>query len=188
MKQVVQRIAGGCYHVNAGDLARRHRYQEPRVARGLFRYAWHFVDTTQPLGDAPISTFTTAFGSAGELGPRDNFLICSGDSDSSLGVVSFGSGGSRHLPKQRIEAVGRGRSVVIDDFRSITCDGERYPAGADSRGHVGAARGFLRLGPLRTSRPLLSGRPRRARRRRQPIHPERRRNIGLTVRHVPRRR
>jgi hypothetical protein len=55
--------------------------------------------------------------------------------DGSTASISYGSAGHPSAGKERLEVMGRGHSIVVDDFRELTIDGHRSQHGQD-KGHA----------------------------------------------------
>src|SRR6185503_5097698 len=85
----------------------------------------------------------------------DDLVVALRHADGSLSAVTYASGGPPSLAKERIEVVGRGRSAVIDDFRSVVLDGRRHRLPRQDKGHERLAREFRRA--------VLDGTPRASR-------------------------
>jgi hypothetical protein len=85
-----------------------------------------------------------ATGSAtGEAALVDDIGVLLGFDDGSIATIAYGSGGHASTAKERIEILGRGHTVVIDDFRSIEVDGsvDRH---SQDKGHVAQLHAFAR--------------------------------------------
>lgn len=65
----------------------------------------------------------------------EDFVIVLRYSNGSVATISYASHGHSGMSKERIDIVGRGCSVSIDDFNSITVDG-KTAKGISGRGHA----------------------------------------------------
>jgi hypothetical protein len=63
--------------------------------------------------------------------------------DGSTASVTYASGGHPSLAKERLEVLGRGHAVVVDDYRSIVVDGMATKGSASDKGHVAELRTLL---------------------------------------------
>ena len=108
-----------CYRVNAGAIDPRHWIQDPAVGGGrLIGEGCHFLDFMQFIAGAlitAVSAVSIARHDSGVTG--DQALVTLEFADGSVGTLSYAAGGDRGLQKERFEAFGDGRAVVLDDFR-----------------------------------------------------------------------
>jgi predicted dehydrogenase len=111
------------YRVNAGRLDPGHWAHDPEVGGGrLIGEGCHFIDFMQYVTGAVVSSVQAAAARA-----ADEVLVTLDFADGSLGTLLYSAGGDRALPKERFEALGDGRSVIVDDFRTteVYRDGRR---------------------------------------------------------------
>ncbi len=103
------------YRVNAGWLPPDHWVHDPLVGGGrLLGEACHFVDYCQFLCGAPPAS---VFARRVTAGPTDDqFMLSIGFCDGSLATLTYTSGGDSALPKERVEILGNGRALLMDDF------------------------------------------------------------------------
>jgi predicted dehydrogenase len=129
------------YRVNAGALPASHWYHDRRMGGRLIGEVCHFIDTCNALARSAVVR-VAAFGDhrrepllANDLGVLLSYA------DGSVAAISYASGGHASTAKERLEILGRGHSIVIDDYRSITIDGrtEKHP---QDKGHVAQLRAF----------------------------------------------
>jgi predicted dehydrogenase len=116
------------YRVNAGALPTEHWLHDPAVGGGrIIGEACHFVDFLAYLtGSEPVTAYAAALG--GRKDPTaDDVVLTFTFADGSAGAVTYGASGDRRLGKERVEAFGRGRAAVLDDFRllELYADGSR---------------------------------------------------------------
>ncbi len=138
------------YRVSAGRLAASHWYRDRRQGGRLVGEVGHFVDTVAALAGGPPVRWWSTGESSTETALRDNLVVMVEFADGSSAVISYAADGHPTTPKERLEILGRGHTIVVDDFASVTVDGKRVWHGARDKGH---ARQFAELAAA------LSGRP-----------------------------
>jgi 2-desacetyl-2-hydroxyethyl bacteriochlorophyllide A dehydrogenase len=148
--EVRKRFSGGggplvlTYRVNAGSLPVSHWYNDRRQGGRLLGEVCHFIDTCGALVDAPVASVFAVGGGGGEALLANDVVVTLRYDDGSLATISYGSGGHRATPKERLEVLGRGHTAVVDDFRRVTVDEkEVFKAPAD-KGHGAELRAFRR--------------------------------------------
>lgn len=70
-----------------------------------------------------------------ELELVEDFAIALRYANGSVASVTYASGGHPSSPKERIEVLSKGHSVVIDDFSSLVVDGRAERLGGQDKGH-----------------------------------------------------
>jgi predicted dehydrogenase len=75
--------------------------------------------------------------------------------DLSIAAITYASGGHATTPKERIEILGRERSIVIEDFKSVTLDGKALAPRRQDKGHKEQAAAFMRA--IRDGHPVAVG-------------------------------
>jgi hypothetical protein len=80
--------------------------------------------------------------SDGELLLADDLVVSLRFADGSLASIVYAAGGHPATSKERFEILGRGHTVLIDDFRSITIDGKETKFARQDKGHVAELRYF----------------------------------------------
>ncbi|MEV1328683.1 bi-domain-containing oxidoreductase [Micromonospora costi] len=123
------------YRVNAGTLPDAHWYHDRRQGGRVRGEVCHFIDLASWLvGEQP--RVVHAYGSGrGEPGLEEDVSVLLGYPDGSTATITYCTGGHQRTPKERVEILGRGHTVVIDDFQRLEIDGrevKRIPAG---KGH-----------------------------------------------------
>lgn len=150
------------YRVNAGALPDGHWLTDRRMGGRLQGEGCHFVDTCAALVGSDATFVTTATSGRGELALDEDFTLLLTYPDGSQGIVVYASGSSTRPGKERIEILGRDRSIVIDDFATLQVDG---PGGHKTtryrppdKGHPAELRAFAEVvqgsrdpGPITTS-------------------------------------
>ena len=104
----------------------------------------HFIDTCSAIvGAAPDQV--QAFGSAtGEVLLSQDLVVALRYPDGSLATIAYGAAGHASMSKERMEIIGRGHAVVIDDFRTCTVDGKEAWKGHQDKGHAALLKQFRR--------------------------------------------
>jgi predicted dehydrogenase len=131
------------YRVNAGALPPSHWYHDRRQGGRLLGEVCHFIDTCMALVDRPLVHVSAVGDTSSEAGLVNDIGVLLGFVDGSVATISYATGGNGTTTKERLEILGRGHSVVIDDFRSIDIDGttEQHP---QDKGHVAQLHAFER--------------------------------------------
>jgi predicted dehydrogenase len=131
------------YRVNAGALPPSHWYHDRRQGGRLLGEVCHFIDTCMALVDRPLVHVSAVGDTGSEAGLVNDIGVLLGFVDGSVATISYATGGNGTTTKERLEILGRGHSVVIDDFRSIDIDGttEQHP---QDKGHVAQLHAFER--------------------------------------------
>lgn len=124
------------YRVAAGRLADSHWYKDRRQGGRLLGEVCHFVDVISwIIGSAPVQV--TAMGSAGaEALLQENLVVTLAYGDGSLATVTYAEHGHASTSKERLEILGRGHSVTIDDYTSLTVDGRAVRLTNPGKGHL----------------------------------------------------
>ena len=107
--------------VNAGYVAPDHWWRDPSRGGGrVVGEGCHFVDLSSALVRRPLATVqATALGEGPGRLAGDSFLLTLRYADGSLSTVAYVATGAAGMAKERLEALGGGRSAVIDDFRRV---------------------------------------------------------------------
>lgn len=121
------------YRICAGPVPPGHWYGDRREGGRLHGEVCHFVDTCSALlDDAPVESVDV-------IGPRsdahDSYHLLIGYADGSSASIAYTADHAPATPKERIEINGRGHTVVLDNFRSLTVDGDRVKVEA-GKGHA----------------------------------------------------
>src|ERR1019366_4672893 len=100
------------YRVSVAPLPRGHWINNPDIGGGrILGEVCHFVDFLQFVAKSrPVSVFAQGFGA-------DNVQVALRFADGSVGAVDYFSVADAALEKERFEAFGGGRHVVVTDFR-----------------------------------------------------------------------
>ena len=110
---------------NAGDVPADHWTQDETCGGGrIMGEACHAIDLAAFLaGSPPIRVFAESIG--GPHSPAitdDQCFIMLRHANGSISSIAYLAGGDKGFAKERVEVLGGGRMVIIDDFRDlITC-------------------------------------------------------------------
>jgi hypothetical protein len=132
------------YRVSAGPVPDGHWYGDRRHGGRLLGEVCHFVDLCGSLVDAPVERVQAVASGSGELLLSPDVVVTLRFADGSLATVAYAADGHPGTPKERVEVLGRGHTVVIDDFRSVEVDG-RSTKGAQDKGHARQFDRFRRM-------------------------------------------
>lgn len=131
------------YRVNAGRLPDDHWYRDRRQGGRLVGEVCHFVDTAAAIVGAAAEE-VVAVGSGTPVAHLDeDVALVLRYPDGSIATILYAVDGHPRMPKERIEVLGRGRSAIIDDFRSVSFDGAKAKSGKQEKGFVQELRAFL---------------------------------------------
>ncbi len=123
------------YRVNAGSLPDSHWYHDRRQGGRVRGEVCHFIDLASWLvGEQP--RVVHAYGSGrGEPGLEEDVSVLLGYPDGSTATITYCTRGHRRTSKERLEILGRGHTVVIDDFRCLEIDGRDVKRAPTGKGH-----------------------------------------------------
>lgn len=123
------------YRINAGMLPETHWYKDRRQGGRIVGELCHFVDLASWLVDAPLASVHAVGSGRGEAALDEDVTVLLGYQDGSAAAVTYTTGAYPGTGKERIEIVGRGHTVIIDDFRSLEIDGKTRKDLAPGKGH-----------------------------------------------------
>jgi predicted dehydrogenase len=106
------------FRVNAGAIPPTHWIQDPDVGgRRIIGEACHFIDYMQFVcGAKPSSVHARSIKRHGSGVTDDHSILDFTFADGSVGTIVYAAGGDTTLSKERFEAFGDGKSLVMDDF------------------------------------------------------------------------
>lgn len=124
------------YRVSAGRLPDTHWYKDRRQGGRLLGEVCHFIDLASWVVGRPVQDIV-AFGShRSETLLQEDLAVSMRFADGSLATISYAEFGHAGTSKERFEALGRGRSVVIDDFTKLLVGGKEVKLTDPGKGHV----------------------------------------------------
>jgi predicted dehydrogenase/threonine dehydrogenase-like Zn-dependent dehydrogenase len=132
------------YRVNAGPVPEGHWYADRRHGGRLIGEVCHFIDTCAAIvGAAPSRVEAVGGGQPGvELLTAGDVAVLLGWPDGSVASITYAAGGPPTVDKERLEVLGRNRSALVDDYRSVVLDGHRTSFRAQDKGHRALVRAF----------------------------------------------
>ena len=110
------------YRVNAGRVPNEHWIQDEKQGGRIVGEVCHFIDFLKFLtGARPTSVFAEAISAKSDkIVDADSVFITLKFEDGSNGTIAYLAEGDRALAKERVEIFGEGKSLVLDDYRSVT--------------------------------------------------------------------
>ncbi|HYA17964.1 MAG TPA: Gfo/Idh/MocA family oxidoreductase, partial [Bryobacteraceae bacterium] len=123
-------------------IPREHWTQDPEVGGGrVVGEACHAIDTCAAIaGSAPVRVF------AESAGADDRVVMTIRHRNGSVSAVSYLAGGDANFPAERVEAIGAGKTAVLDNWNDgeLWSKGkcERFSGGKD-KGHAAEFRAFI---------------------------------------------
>lgn len=123
------------YRVSAGMLPKSHWYHDRRQGGRLIGEVCHFIDTCNAIVDHPVIRVRAADDGVGEPMLSQNSAVVLSYAEGSIATVTYASAGHPSTPKERLEVLGRGHTIVIDDYRVRSIDGQTSKHSQD-KGHV----------------------------------------------------
>ena len=106
------------YRVNAGAIPSDHWIQDLQVGGGrLIGEGCHFIDYMAKVSGAlPVAVNAVSIKTHSSGITNDQIIVTLEFSDGSIGNLIYVAGGDSALAKERFEAHGDGKSLVMDDF------------------------------------------------------------------------
>ncbi|MCB0323546.1 MAG: bi-domain-containing oxidoreductase [Bdellovibrionales bacterium] len=106
---------------NAGQLPTDHWLNDPLVGGGrLLGEGCHFIDLLCFLVGVPVTSLTAqGDASAGDPAASQSVTVTLRFADNSIGAMNYFANGSKAYPKERLEVFAEGRTMVLDNFRSL---------------------------------------------------------------------
>ena len=116
---LLKRAAGPkqlAYRINAGAVPPDSWLHGAQGGGRIAGEVCHFVDTLSALVDSDPVEWT----GLGDQSSPDSIAASLRFADGSVGTILYATSGDPSLPKERVEALGSGVAVVIDDFSEMT--------------------------------------------------------------------
>lgn len=123
------------YRVQAGELPESHWYHDRAVGGRLLGEVCHFVDTVLALVEGEVTQVAALSSSSTSATTCSDLVLAIRMSCGSVASVVYASAGNPSTSKERLEVLGRGRTVLIDDFRAMSVDGKPVDT-APGKGHA----------------------------------------------------
>jgi predicted dehydrogenase/NADPH:quinone reductase-like Zn-dependent oxidoreductase len=134
------------YRVATPPLPADHWYHDRRQGGRLLGELCHAVDTCAALVGSPVRLVQAAGGPGAdeEALLAEHLVVTIAYEDGSLAAITWTPDAAAGTSKERVEAHGGGRSVVVDDFVSIALDGGKAKRSRQDKGHAAMATAFRR--------------------------------------------
>ena len=130
------------YRVNAGRLPETHWYKDRRQGGRLLGEVCHFIDLCSWIVGVPVRQVSAFSGGSAELALGEDLVVSLAYEDGSIATITYAEHGHAAAPKERLDILGRGHAVVIDDFHSLTIDGKSVRLHEPGKGHEANLRAF----------------------------------------------
>lgn len=124
------------YRVSAGRLPETHWYKDRRQGGRLLGEVCHFIDTASWIVGLPPTHVVAVGSSQAETLLQEDLIVTLRYADGSLATITYAENGHPAAAKERLEVLGRGRSVLIDDFQKLVVDGKDIKLSLPGKGHV----------------------------------------------------
>ena len=102
----------------------------------------HFIDTCAAIVGEPARAVHAAGTGAGERVLSDDLIVSLQFPSGSLATIQYATDGNPATEKERIEILGGGHTVVIDDFRAVVIDGKKTVVRPQDKGHLSEVERF----------------------------------------------
>jgi predicted dehydrogenase len=138
------------YRVNAGQVPADSWIHDPAVGGGrILGEACHFIDLCSFVaGAGPVSVYAQGVEGRGAARADDNVTLSLKLGDGSLATIGYVATGDAAAGKERLEVLGDGAQVVLDDFQRLTLrrgGKERVIRRASQdKGHAAGVAAFVR--------------------------------------------
>lgn len=130
------------YRVAAGRLPETHWYKDRLQGGRLLGEVCHFIDLCSWVVGRPIEVIT-AFGDGNaEAVLQENLVVSMRFADGSVATVTYAEHPHPSVPKERLEILGRGHAIVVDDFIRLSVDGKHVKLESPGKGHMENLREF----------------------------------------------
>lgn len=110
------------YRMNAGFIPKKHWIQSQKHGGRIIGEACHIFELFNFLtGSIPVNISASAINtSRDDILPSDNFSTTITFADGSLCTLLYTAIGNKKLPKERMEIYFDGKSIVMDDYKTLT--------------------------------------------------------------------
>lgn len=111
------------YTVNAGFIPLDHWTQDPAIGGGrLLGEVCHFIDLCRYITSSPIVTASIVSLKKADIA-ADSWQILLGFANGSTAAIQYLTNSNKSLPKEHIVVSSAGKTLVIDNFRTLECWG-----------------------------------------------------------------
>lgn len=124
------------YRVSAGRLPATHWYKDRRQGGRLLGEVCHFIDLVSWVVGLPVESIAALGSAQGEVLLQEDLVVSMRFADGSIATITYAENGNPGTSKERLEVLGRGRSVVIDDFAKLSVDGKEVKLSIPGKGHA----------------------------------------------------
>lgn len=124
------------YRINAGRLPATHWYGDRRHGGRILGEVCHFIDLATWIIGKPVTVVHAVGSGRGEGVLEQDVTVLLGYADGSAATIIYTTGAHGSTPKERLEVLGRGHTVLIDDFRRLRIDGRDVRGVEADKGHV----------------------------------------------------
>ena len=134
--------------VNAGFIPPDHWTQNRAIGGGrIIGEGTHFIDLARFLAGSPIASVQVTSAGGVAAGADDVAMIQLGFADGSIASIQYLANGNPGFPKERIEMFFDGKTLRVDNYRSMHAWGisglnTRWPQSQD-KGHAALVAAFL---------------------------------------------
>jgi predicted dehydrogenase/threonine dehydrogenase-like Zn-dependent dehydrogenase len=130
------------YRVSAGRLPEAHWYKDRRQGGRLLGEVCHFIDLASWIVGLPVEQIVALGSGKAETLLQEDLVVSMRFPDGSLATVTYAEHGHAATSKERLEILGRGHSVLVDDFSRLVVDGKEQKLERVGKGHESNLRQF----------------------------------------------
>lgn len=130
------------YRVSAGRLPETHWYKDRRQGGRLLGEVCHFIDLASWIVGRPVEKIAALGSGVGESTLQEDLVVTMRFTDGSIATVTYAENGHASAMKERLDVLGRGRSVLIEDFQKLEIDGRSMKLNRPGKGHEENLRRF----------------------------------------------
>jgi predicted dehydrogenase/threonine dehydrogenase-like Zn-dependent dehydrogenase len=124
------------YRVSAGRLPETHWYKDRRQGGRLLGEVCHFIDLASWVVGLPVTDVVALGSNKAEVLLQEDLVVSLRFADGSVATISYAEFGHATTSKERVEVLGRGKSIVIDDFAKLSIDGKGIKLSEPGKGHA----------------------------------------------------
>lgn len=130
------------FEARAGRIPEGHWYNDHRQGGRLLGEVCHFIDTCCALVDDTVTSVYATNSGHGEALLDPDVSVLLRFEDGSQASILYASSGHSSTPKERLEVLGRGHTVLVDDFTRLDVDGKSAWSGSQDKGHRASLANF----------------------------------------------